>query len=113
MKKNLLGTICLGFLMVLNACTGIKVVSDVDPTVNWSEYNTYEYYGWAEESDQLINRFDKERIENAFREEFTRRGMKYVESGGDMIVSLFIVIEQNKIFFIQFILLRCNCFIES
>ncbi len=95
MKKTVF--ISLGFagLLLLNSCSGIKVISDGDPTVNWSDYTTYQYYGWAEESDQVLTRFDKERIEKAFGEEFTKRGMKYVESGGDMIVSLFILIEQQ------------------
>ena len=95
MKRILVISIGFISLFLLNACSGIKVVADGDPTVNWSEYTTYQYYGWAEESDQLLTRFDKERIEAAFGNEFKRRGMKYVESGGDMIVSLFIVIEQQ------------------
>ncbi|MCK4745418.1 MAG: DUF4136 domain-containing protein [Bacteroidales bacterium] len=96
MKKSLL--IAAGFagLLILNSCSGIKVVSDVDPTIDWSNFKTYEYFGWAEESDKILNRFDKERIENAFGEEFKKRGLEYVESGGDMIVTLFIVVEQKK-----------------
>ncbi|MBA7564020.1 hypothetical protein ES708_05682 [subsurface metagenome] len=90
--------ISLGFigLLLLNACSGIKVVADVDPTVDWSQYSTLEYYGWAEESDKILNRFDKERIENAFGAEFKKRGFEIVEDGGDMIVTLFIVVEQKK-----------------
>jgi len=95
MKKNVIISLGITGLFLLNACSGIKVVADGDPTTDWSKYTTYEYYGWAEESDQLLNRFDKERIESSFENEFNRRGMKYVESGGDMIVSLFVVIEQK------------------
>jgi len=95
MKK--IAFISLGILGIifLNACSGIKVFSDADPTVDWSQYSTLEYYGWAEESDQILTRFDKERIERAFAEEFKKRGFSIVESGGDMIVSLFIVVEQK------------------
>ena len=82
-------------LLILNACSTIKVISDIDPTVDWSEFKTLEYYGWAEESDKILTRFDKERIEKSFGEEFRQRGFTIVEDGGDMIVTLFIVVKQK------------------
>ena len=96
MKKSILliGTI-IG-LALLNSCSSLKVYSDIDPTVDWSNYKTFEYYGWDEESDKILNRLDRDRIENAFGEEFKVRGLQYVENGGDMIVTLFVVIEQKK-----------------
>jgi len=95
MKRSVI--ISLGFigLLLLNACSGIKVVADVDPTIDWSKFSTYEYFGWAEESDKILTRFDKERIENAFGSEFSKRGLEYVEEGGDLIVTLFIVVEEK------------------
>ena len=95
MKTRILTITLFAGLMILSACSGIKVISDVDPTINWSEYKTLEYYGWAEESDKVLTRFDKERIENAFGEEFQNRGFSIVEDGGDMIVTLFIVVEDK------------------
>lgn len=92
MKKILFA---LSAFVLLSACSGIKVVTDYDKTVDFSQYKTYEYYGWAEESDKIMNRFDKERIEQSFGEEFTKRGLEYVEEGGDMVVVLFIVVEQK------------------
>ncbi len=87
----------LGFLItvVISSCSSIKVVSDMDQTVDFTKFKTFEYYGWAEESDKLLNRFDKERIEGAFGDEFRKRGMTYTESGGDVIITLFIVTEQK------------------
>jgi len=70
----------------------MKVVSDRDPSVDFSQYKTYQYYGWQENSDQILNDLDKRRIESAFAEEFKKRGIEYVESGGDMVVALFIVV---------------------
>ena len=83
-------------LMMLNACSSLKVYSDVDSTIDFSQYKSLEYYGWAEESDKLLTQLDKDRIERAFGEEFRKRGIEIVESGGDMIVTLFIVVEQKK-----------------
>jgi hypothetical protein len=84
-----------GFLL-LNACTGIKVVSDMDPTVDWSQYSTFEYYGWSDDSDEILSRFDKERIEKSFGSEFSKRGLEYVKENGDLIVTLFIVVEEKR-----------------
>ncbi|HBH50059.1 MAG TPA: DUF4136 domain-containing protein [Bacteroidales bacterium] len=82
--------------LVLSACSGIKVVSDMDPSVNFNDHKTLEYYGWVEESDQIMNRFDKERIENAFASEFKSRGIEVVEQGqGDIVVALYIVTEEK------------------
>jgi hypothetical protein len=93
--KNL-SFLLLVALVLLSACSGIKVVSDMDPSVNFNDHKTLEYYGWVEESDQIMNRFDKERIENAFASEFKSRGIEVVEQGqGDIVVALYIVTEEK------------------
>jgi hypothetical protein len=92
MKKLLyLATITL----LLSSCSGIKVISDYDKTIDFNQFETFEYYGWAEESDKILNRFDRERIEQAFGDEFAARNLKYVDEGGDLVVVLFIVVEQK------------------
>ena len=83
-------------LMIIASCSTIKVTSDYDKTVDFTKFKTFEYYGWAKESDKLINQLDRDRIENAFADEFKKRGLTPVESGGDLIVSLFIVVEQKS-----------------
>jgi hypothetical protein len=79
-----------GFL--LSSCNSVKVVSDRDPSVDFSQYKTYSYYGWQENSDQIMNDLDKRRIESAFAEEFRKRGIQYTEEGGDIVVALFVVV---------------------
>jgi len=92
--KNLLFIFLAGILLA--SCSSLKVTSDYDKTVNFSDYKTLEYWGWAEDSDQILNRFDKERIESAFGAEFKKRGIDVVKKGqGDMIVTLFIVTEEK------------------
>ena len=95
MKKIVFLTLGVAGLILLSSCSSLKVYSDVDSTVDFSKYKTLEYYGWAEESDKILTTLDKDRIENAFGTEFEKRGFKVVESGGDMIVTLFIVVEQK------------------
>jgi hypothetical protein len=80
------------------ACSSsISVTSDYDQDYDFASVKTAEYYGWADNSDQIMTRFDKERIEKAFAEEFKSRGIEFVPKGqGDIIVSLYIVTEQKQ-----------------
>lgn len=94
-KSKITTLIILVSIVIMGGCSSLKVTSDYDKTVDFTKFKTFEYYGWADESDQLLNRFDKERIEKAFGAEFKSRGLEYVESGGDLIVTLYIVTEQK------------------
>lgn len=91
---SVFGIVLLAFLF--QSCSSLKVSADYDKSVDFSKFKTIEYYGWALESDKLMNDLDKRRIENAFADEFKKRGMSLVESGGDLIVTLFIVVEQKR-----------------
>lgn len=82
-------------VLVSISCSSLKVATDYDKTVDFTQYKSLEFYGWSENSDALLNEFDKRRIEKAFAEEFSTRDIDIVESGGDMVVSLFIVTEQK------------------
>ena len=87
------------FLLVgimLYSCNTIKVMSDKDPSTDFSQYKTLEYYGWKDNSDQILTPFDKTRIEKAFGNEFEKRGFSLAEKGsGDIIVSLYVVTEEK------------------
>ena len=93
-QKNIFLWGILGILL-LSSCATTKVKFDYDKSVDFTKYKTFEYYGWAENSDKILNQFDKDRIEKAFGAEFKNRNMKYVESGGDLIVTLHIVTEKK------------------
>ncbi|MEA3479060.1 MAG: DUF4136 domain-containing protein [Bacteroidota bacterium] len=82
-------------IAVLSACESINVTADWDKTVDFTQFKTYSYYGWARESDKILSQFNKIRIEEAFGKEFEKRGLQYVESGGELVVSLFIVVDQK------------------
>lgn len=82
--------------LFLYGCSSITVTSDVDKTVDFSQFKTFEYYGWANNSDKLLNDIDKRRIESAFGDEFKKRGYSLVEEGGDLVVALHIVTEQKQ-----------------
>lgn len=97
MKINTLFNIIalIGIGIIITSCSGVKITADYDTSADFTKYKTFEYYGWAKESDKLMNDLDKKRIEDAFANEFYSRGMSYVKEGGDLVVTLFIVVE-NK-----------------
>ncbi len=77
------------------SCSSIKVTYDYDKSVDFTKLKTYEYYGWADGSDKLLNSLEKDRIEAAFEDEFTQRGIKHVKSGGDMVIALYIMTQDK------------------
>ncbi len=92
--KKILGIIA--GVSMLFSCSSLKVVTDYDKSVDFSKYKSLEYYGWKNNSDSIMNRFDRERIENAFGVEFEKRGFKLAEKGeGDITVGLHIVTEDK------------------
>lgn len=91
-KLNLLWALAI---LIISGCSSVTVTSDYDKEADFSNYKTLEFLGWAEESNKILNRFDQERIENAFGQEFMKRGFTGVESGGDIAVSLFLVVDQK------------------
>lgn len=97
MKEHLLGKAVLACLTVLlfNSCSSLKLTVDYDKTIDFSKYKTFEFFGWAEESDKLLNNMDKKRIEDSFANEFYKRGLSLTSSGGDLVVTLFVVIKEN------------------
>ena len=82
-------------ILVISGCSSVTVHSDYDKAADFGKYKTLKFLGWAEESNKILNRFDQERIENAFRQEFMKRGFTDVESGGDIAVSLFLVVDKK------------------
>ena len=73
--------------ITISSCSSIKIHSEKDGDVDFTQFETLSYFGWQEESDKILNRFDKERIELAFADEFKKRGITVVERDGDIIVA--------------------------
>jgi len=91
--KTLITIIATGFIVL--SCSSTKVTSDYDKSVNFKKYSSFQFYGWADNTEKMLNRFDKERIENAFINEFRERGIAHVEQGGDLLVTLYLVVEEK------------------
>jgi len=92
MKKLILPVLVA---ILLSSCSTVKVVTDMDKSIDFSKYETYSFLGWQDNSDKILSDFDQKRLRDAFKSEFKSRGLEYVEENGDMAVSLFIVVDQK------------------
>jgi len=82
-------------MVFMISCSSVKVHSDFDGSADFTKYKTLEFYGWAEESDKVLNQLERNRIEKAFGAEFLKRGFTGVEENGDIVVSLFVVVDKK------------------
>lgn len=91
---KLFGAVLL--LLSIVSCSSVKIQTDVDSSVDFTQFKTFEYSGWADKSDQMLNDIDKKRIESAFADEFYKRGLGLVEKDGQLIIALHIVVQQKQ-----------------
>ncbi|MDO6760989.1 DUF4136 domain-containing protein [Tamlana sp. 2_MG-2023] len=84
-------------MTLLFVCTSsfAQVKSDYDKSTDFSKYKSYTFAGWEKNSDQLVNDFDKKRVLEALKKEFSARGMSHVESEADAVITLYLVVN-NK-----------------
>ena len=82
----------LAFVLAMVSCSTVKVVVDMNKDTDFSAYQTYSFLGWQNHSDKDLSAEDKGYLRDAFTHEFDRRGLSKVNSGGDMQISLYIVL---------------------
>ena len=84
----------LSILMLLFAVNlQAQVTSYYDQSVDFSKYSTYSFLGWQRASDSLLRDIDKEGLQKAFKSEFDARNLNFEQSGGEMLVSLYISLD--------------------
>lgn len=82
--------------ILLASCSGLKVVTNYDKSIDFDQYKTARFYGWKNNSDDILSDMDKKFIEEAFLNEFEKREVNFVkDTESDLIVSLFIVTEKK------------------
>lgn len=93
LKKRLL----LLLALLIGTFGFAQVKSDFDKTTDFSKYKTYAFAGWENNSDKILNDFDKKRITDALQSEFSSRGMTLVgaNSIADATITLYIVINKK------------------
>jgi hypothetical protein len=88
----------LALMIATFSCSPVKVVVDSNKKVDFSVYKTYNFQNWQDVSDEIFSEGDKKLMRDAFISEFTRRGLKQVNSTGDMQVSLYLVTNAETAF---------------
>ncbi len=83
------------FVLTLIMTNAQKVTGDYEKSTDFSKYKTYQFIGWQDDSDQVMNDFDKKRLRDAIIEEMGSRQFELVESGADLGVSLFVVVNKK------------------
>ena len=68
---------------------------DFDKSIDFNNFKTFTYKGWEQNSDKILNDLDKGRIEEAFSDELTKRGITHADANPAMVITLFIVTEQK------------------
>lgn len=91
--KNMLSIFIL--MLFLSSCSSLKVYTDSDKTVDFSQFKTFSLYPWDYKHGYQINDYDKGTILNAIRTEMTEKGYEFEKEGGDLVISIFITLD-NK-----------------
>lgn len=92
MKNTITLLFSFSFILLLSSsCSSTKVISDKDGSVDFEKIKTYKFVGWTDNSDEILNRFDKERIEQAFAAEGAQRGLSPNNNNPDALVALFVI----------------------
>ncbi|MBO3116231.1 DUF4136 domain-containing protein [Winogradskyella sp. DF17] len=89
-------TINLFLLVFLFSITiNAQVKADYNKDTDFEAFKTYRIVGWQENSDKILNDFDKQRILNAINAELEARSMSAVKSNADLDITLFIVVQEK------------------
>jgi len=95
--KTMIKLVGIVTLIFTFSFAGLAQVSyDYDKEADFSKYKTWSFLGWQKDSGDLMNQLDKETLYNAFKSEFEERGIEYVKDGGEMMVSLYLVIKEKQ-----------------
>jgi hypothetical protein len=75
------------FLFVLGSCSSIKVYSDYDKNVDFSQYKTYAFHKRGIDRVEISD-LDKRRILHAIDDELSKKGMSKSENP-DLMINIF------------------------
>ena len=82
-------------IFVAASCSSVKVTTDIDKNADFTKYKTVNILDWQEDIDQLLTEFDKDRLRKSLKAEMDKRNIKVVDQNGDMVVSMFFVVDQK------------------
>lgn len=90
--------VVLAFLLAPISCSTVNVVVDSNNQTDFTRYGTFSFMSWQDLDEEIFSKEDIQIIRDAFVREFERRGLKHVNSKGDMQVSVYIVMNTESAF---------------
>jgi hypothetical protein len=78
MKRILIAALAAGLAGA--ACSTLQVSTDYDGSVDFTQYKTFSWHDTGDIKDDILAR----RLENVFADALTARGLRRVETGGDV-----------------------------
>ena len=89
-------TLILTVIFISISIHAQKVVYDMDKSVDFSQFKTFEFLGWQDDTGNLLNDMDKKRLQTSFTSEFDARKLERTDGEADMAISIYVVVSQEK-----------------
>jgi len=83
-------------IILFSSCSSMKVTTDHDPNVDFSQYKTFNFLPWSKGSDQILSNYDKKRVRAAATYELEKLGYKKTEEKSDLAVNILVIIDQKS-----------------
>ncbi len=94
--KNLIFIALLALLTFGVGCvSSISITTDYDKEADFTQYKTFGFLKWNDESAAIVNDIDRRRLERAVTTQLELRGMKRIDGMGDTMIGFHVVVE-NK-----------------
>lgn len=90
-KKTAIVIVCL----IMSNSLEAQITYDFDKDVDFTQYKTYSFGGWQQDSDKIINDIDKKRILSSFKSELLQRDLDYELAEADLVITLFLVVDDK------------------
>ena len=93
---KLKNTLLLLGILLMTQVNAQKVHTDFDKDADFTKFKTFAFLGWQNNSGDILNDLDKERLRKAFISEFDQRQLVNAEEDeADLAITLFLVVEQK------------------
>ena len=94
--KNLFFIALLALLTFGIGCSNsVTITTDYDKKADFTQYKTFGFLKWNEQSSALVNDLDRRRLEAAVTTELEKRGMTRVDDMGDTMIGFHVVTEEK------------------
>lgn len=90
-NKAALLVVCL----IISSSLKAQITFDYDKDVDFTQYKTYSFGGWQDDSGKIINDIDKKRILSSFKSELLQRDLDYELAEADLVITLFLVVDDK------------------